>query len=265
MDDRADNAAEMGKAEARLAGARVWFWGWLVVLLLGPGLIPLGLFVVDDGIVGVPLIIGGIILLIAGLVGVFWMAGSCSRARRRVALAEYAGRCGYEYIDRPDRRKLGFLDAFQLIAGPGPYKTGWLVRGEAGGHHFLAMDCRIVWNKGPEEAAVSQTILVLESCVKGVPGLSVSPRGMWQAPGLVVRGQDAFNKAFVLASQEFEAAPRAIGPGLAAFCVAEKRLAFESRGDDLLVYWPGELLPPDRLDERLSIACEVARLLRGKF
>jgi hypothetical protein len=257
-----DNADEIDKARRRLARRRGWYIGWLLTLLLAPAAaVGAGMALGKGGHNIVIGIAAGVIDIVA-LICLCVMVSRASSARRQYEMAVEADRLGHEYIDEPVLGKLRFLEQFQALSGGRAHKARGLIRGEVKGRQFLALGFTFTRGGGEEALSVSQTLIVMIDAGRAVPGMSMTPRGFWEAAGLPVRGQEELNRRYVLASQDFEGAPRCISAELADLCLEEGGVAFEAR-DDLLVYWPGTLLRAYRLAGSLRTAAEIARLLAG--
>lgn len=260
-----DNTAEIAKARRRYKRYETWFYGWLIVMCVTP----CALFselrnVGQQSDLSFGIMMFGIIAPLVALGGMLLMVNDTSRSKRRWWLAIKYDRLGFEYIDQPEMAKLAFLHGFQSLNAAPVQKATSMGRGRYADEEVLAMDFLCRW-PGEEARNVHQTILVLTGAAKDVPGMLVQPMGFWGTSGTIkVKGEEAFNRAYSLASKWFEEAPRFISRRLAALCLDERCIGFEVRNGDLMVFWRGELLEPSNLVGPLKAAAEIARLLRDR-
>ena len=184
-----------------------------------------------------------------------------------MALGQEADKGGFRFTISPPSERVDALLRFQALAACSALHSTAMIGGRTQSGPFEVFDLTKVWVYSKSRSYNSLTAFILPGAVGGVPNLIVTPLGIAGYLGLAknplrVPGEDAFNRRFGLASTHYQEAPCCISAELVAVCEAEGRIAFESRDGDLLVYRPGEYLRPSQLEPRLSIAIEIARLLR---
>ncbi len=270
-DGAPDNGVVLAAAAREVAGLRRWMW--LCACLLPTGLlIPVALLLPAGDLWIALLCIGAVVLMVSSLCLAI-LAGSVSTAAGRLARLEEADRLGYRVVVENDRKRVAGLRRFRLLNEATKLTSRTRFEGSVSGIRCEVYEAELTWVWATGEgllesdtaSGVSQSLVLLPGAVEGVAALRATPKGWMKRTGggVEVSGEPAFNKAYTLASREGEEAARHLSPALAGLCVGDGRLAFEVHGADLLVYWPGELIPAGKLEERLGTAYEIARLLRA--
>jgi hypothetical protein len=254
-DDRPDNAEEIAKARRWLWHARLWQLFLLVMMGIPPLICCINInnsytemgFVISMFGLFAPMVAFGALLLTWRWAG---------RGARRLFRGLEADELGHHFSAAPEMERANQLRHFHLVGMAPLFEASSRVSGLTQSGKFVMYDL------------FADTVIVLPGSVEGVPGVEVTPLGILGALGLTrspirVRGEDAFNRAFALVSRDFQEAPQYITPELAELCVKDGGVAFEARQGDLLVFWPNQFLPAGQFDQRLSVAVEIARLLRA--
>jgi hypothetical protein len=125
------------------------------------------------------------------------------------------------------------------------------------------------YTTGSGKAAVTQTVVTFRAEGRVLPPFLLNPEGLTDKIAARFGGQDldfdddpAFSAAYRLQSRGDEAGVRALfGPPVRARLAAAlpKKGHVEAWGDRLAVWAPGGRLAPERFEERLRAAAEVAR------
>jgi hypothetical protein len=213
----------------------------------------------------------GLLAPFVGLAALVLMWGDGSRYRRSLDFAAKADALRLAFREGPTPEQYRPVKRFQTFAGPTHESAGNLLAGLHGDADVLAFDYGCTWGTGRWAYAIGQTVFIFEGAAAGVPDLIVTPKGMMDKLSefvglsggpLPLPGQDAFNRAYALSSDQGKQAVSCFSPDLAALCVKEGKLGLEVSDGSALVYWQNTLVKPGELPARLETALRAARLLR---
>lgn len=193
---------------------------------------------------------------------------NAARERERTEGLRQAGRrLDLRWHANPPRELAKLMESCNVFRSGHSRKVSNVLGGEHAGFQVIACDHRYVTGGGNHRHVHQETIAVLE-LPAALPAFRVLPENVFHKIGQVFGYQDidlpeepTFSSRYLLRGEDEAAIRRLFRREVAGFFVRHPGLSGECIGHHLLLYRPGQRVPPGELEAFLQLACDLGRLL----
>lgn len=214
------------------------------------------------------LIIGGILVLVALIIGGAWWFDK----KRTEGLQQVAEEMGLEFRKEGDAQLQNGLARFQLFNQGRARKLRNLVVGDAGDISISIFDYQYTTGSGKHQHTSAQTVVCLASPLLDIPSFTLRPESMFDKIGGALGLQKDidfdefpnFSRIYLLKSDNETAVRELFHRELVASLEKNKRISIEATSGNVIIYNARQRKKPEQLKELFSEALEFFNHLTSK-
>jgi hypothetical protein len=234
--------ADLRRRQARTRSLYRFFFWLMPVGALAPCLVATAL---PDDASRTAFGVAAFVLPIVGFAGTLLMRGDRKMYDRRVALAEQADGWGLLFIENPEEKLFGRLNACDSFHDVLSHDARNMALGTYRGVTVTALDYQTLQRGALGSYPGNQTVVFLPDALPNVPNFQLLQRGWFSkassnapagATEVNLRGEEQFHQAYVLLSDQPNQVAALFTSALTAWCLSRQAAQVEVHEGSLLLF-----------------------------
>jgi hypothetical protein len=267
------NEQALAAAQTRFGRWNLMFWGFVLLIPLGV-ILPCVAGIVAYRVAGdeysAPIVLSAFVWPIFGVAGALLVRGARARAKRSLALVQFAESFGLRFEPRPAKEKYAFIKDVSFMAEPHTQSVTNYLEGTAGRWPLVVFDYAYAYLWGTVSEIGEQTIATFLSGFDHLPPLGVIPIStmgkienffLGKGDTIAFPHEPSFSRCFAVVGDDEAAILRCLNRELIDLLLSDRLLTLIVEDGRLLVFRRLTYIRAEHFQAFLAQAHRVAELL----